>query len=168
MTRQHPFFPPRLSFFLHRGCAAALTVLFTALSRLPSSAHRRGPDGEYVNRRGQAAELRQDYDAAYEDYLHAHQKDPGDLRYRRGWTGCASSGGHACGSRRVLRQNGDLAGALNQFTRACRSIRQRGGGAGGADHTAPGPDPGRLQRTCGASDDSATQKRSPTSRLRWS
>ena len=71
------------------------------------------------NRRGQTAELRQDYDAAYEDYLHAHQKKPGDMRYQERLDRMRFQAAAMHVDRgRVLRQSGDIAGALNQFTRA--------------------------------------------------
>ncbi|GAC1425095.1 MAG: tetratricopeptide repeat protein [Acidobacteriaceae bacterium] len=71
------------------------------------------------NKRGQAAELRQDYDAAYEAYLHAHQKNPKDLRYttrvdRMRFQAAASHVDRG----RLLRQSGDINGALAEFTRA--------------------------------------------------
>lgn len=71
------------------------------------------------NKRGQAAELREDYDTAYEDYLKAHQKAPKDMRYtarvdRMRFQAAAQHVDRG----RILRQSGDLAGALNQFTRA--------------------------------------------------
>ena len=65
------------------------------------------------------AELRQDYDAAYEDYLKAHQKKPGDLRYQERLARMRFQAAAMHVDRgRVLRQSGDIAGALNQFTRA--------------------------------------------------
>jgi general secretion pathway protein D len=71
------------------------------------------------NRRGQTAELRQDYDAAYEDYLHAHQKKPGDIRFQERLDRMRFQAAAMHVDRgRVLRQSGDIAGALNQFTRA--------------------------------------------------
>jgi general secretion pathway protein D len=71
------------------------------------------------NRRGQTAELRQDYDAAYEDYLHAHQKKPGDMRFQERLDRMRFQAAAMHVDRgRVLRQSGDIAGALNQFTRA--------------------------------------------------
>jgi general secretion pathway protein D len=71
------------------------------------------------NKRGQAAELRQDYDTAYQDYLKAQQANPKDLRYqtrvdRMRFQAAAQHVDRG----RVLRQNNDLAGALNEFTRA--------------------------------------------------
>jgi general secretion pathway protein D len=71
------------------------------------------------NKRGEAAELKQDYDTAYEDYLKAHNKSPKDLRYqtRVDRMRFQASAQHVDRGR-VLRQNGDLAGALNEFSRA--------------------------------------------------
>jgi general secretion pathway protein D len=97
-----------------------LTVLFTALfvAAVFSPSAEAQSAGTW-NRRGQAAELRQDYDAAYDDYLHAHQKKPGDMRFlervdRMRFQAAAMHVDRG----RVLRQSGDIAGALNQFTRA--------------------------------------------------
>ena len=71
------------------------------------------------NKRGQNAELRQDYDTAYEAYKHAHEKKPGDMRYtervdRMRFQAAAQHVDRG----RVLRQNGDVNGAINEFTRA--------------------------------------------------
>jgi general secretion pathway protein D len=71
------------------------------------------------NKRGQAAELHEDYDTAYEAYLKAHNKAPKDMRYtarvdRMRFQAAAQHVDRG----RVLRQSGDLGGALNQFTRA--------------------------------------------------
>ncbi len=162
MTRRHPFLLPRLSFFLHRGCASALTVLFTALFAAsvfigPSAEAQRA--GTW-NKRGQTAELRQDYDAAYEDYLHAHQKNPGDLRYQARLDRMRFQAAAMHVDRgRVLRQNGDLAGALNQFTRALQidpgneSAAQEVQITQHQDQT-----PGASNAPQGATDDSAALK----------
>jgi general secretion pathway protein D len=147
---------------LHRGCASALTVLFTALFAASGFI---GPSAEAQmastwNRRGQAAELRQDYDAAYEDYLHAHQKNPGDLRYQARLDRMRFQAGAMHVDRgRVLRQNGDLAGALNQFTRALQidpgneSAAQEVQITQHQDQT-----PGASNAPVGATDDSAALK----------
>ena len=39
-------------------------------------------------KRGQAAEAREDYDAAFDDYQKAYSMAPSDLAYRRRSTGC--------------------------------------------------------------------------------
>jgi general secretion pathway protein D len=106
----------RLSFFVHRGCFAALLALLAAFSLVPS-AHAQTAGG--WEKRGQAAELRQDYDTAYEDYLKAHQKNTGDLRFQERLDRMRFQAAAMHVDRgRVLRQSGDIGGALNQFTRA--------------------------------------------------
>ena len=71
------------------------------------------------NKRGQAAEIRGDYDTAYEDYRQAHQKKPADMRYTARFDRMRFQAGASHVDRgRVLRQNGDMAGALNEFARA--------------------------------------------------
>jgi general secretion pathway protein D len=71
------------------------------------------------NKRGQTAELHEDYDTAYEDYLKAHNKALKDMRYtaRLDRMRFQAAAQHVDRGR-VLRQSGDLGGALNQFTRA--------------------------------------------------
>jgi general secretion pathway protein D len=116
MTRGYLHLLTRLSFRFHRGFAAALLVLLAAFAYTPS-AHAVTAGG--WEKRGEAAELRQDYDAAYEDYLHAHQKKPGDMRYQERLDRMRFQAAAMHVDRgRVLRQSGDIAGALNQFTRA--------------------------------------------------
>jgi general secretion pathway protein D len=71
------------------------------------------------NKRGQDAEARQNYDAAMEDYHQAMLKNPSDLRYKTRYehTRFLASVGHVDRGR-VLRQSGDLNGALTEFKRA--------------------------------------------------
>jgi general secretion pathway protein D len=107
---------PRLSFCFARGCVAALLVLLTTLAFAGSA---QAQMASTWNKRGQTAEMRQDYDAAYEDYLHAHQKKPSDLRYQERLDRMRFQAAAVHVDRgRVMRQSGDIAGALNQFTRA--------------------------------------------------
>jgi general secretion pathway protein D len=116
MTREYLHLLTRLSFRFHRGFAAALLVLLAAFAYTPS-AHAVTAGG--WEKRGQTAELRQDYDTAYEDYLKAHQKKPGDMRYQERLARMRFQAAALHVDRgRVLRQSGDIAGALNQFTRA--------------------------------------------------
>ena len=71
------------------------------------------------NKRGQAAEVREDYDAAFEDYRQAHLKKPDDLRYKERFERIRFQAAVAHVDRgRVLKQSGDLNGALNEFLRA--------------------------------------------------
>jgi general secretion pathway protein D len=71
------------------------------------------------DKRGQSAEVRQDYDTAYEDYRQATLKDPKDLAYKAHFERMRFQAGVSHIDRgRVLRQSGDLSGALNEFLRA--------------------------------------------------
>jgi general secretion pathway protein D len=71
------------------------------------------------NKRGQDAEVRKDYDAAYEDYRQATLKDPKDLRYKAHLERMKFQAAVSHIDRgRVLRVSGDLTGALNEFRRA--------------------------------------------------
>ena len=71
------------------------------------------------NKRGQAAEVREDYDAAFEAYRQAHLKSPADLRYRERFERMRYTAANLHVDRgRVLRQSGDIQGAINEFARA--------------------------------------------------
>lgn len=71
------------------------------------------------NKRGEQAEARQDYDAAFEDYRQAHLKKPADLRYRENYESMRFKAANMHVDRgRVLRQSGDVDGAINEFARA--------------------------------------------------
>lgn len=88
---------------------------FAAFTPLPVHAQ----SASTWNKRGQQAELRKDYDAAYEDYRQATLKNPKDLRYQAHLERMRFQAGVSHIDRgRVLRQSGDLAGALNEFRRA--------------------------------------------------
>jgi general secretion pathway protein D len=70
-------------------------------------------------KRGEAAEAHQDYDTAYEDFQHATNLKPNDLRYKTNFARMRYQAGVAHVDRgRVVRQSGDLNGALAQFRRA--------------------------------------------------
>ncbi len=71
------------------------------------------------SKRGQAAEVREDYDAAYEAYKAAHEKKPKDLRYLAHFERMRFLAATQHIDRgRILRQSGDYAGALREFMRA--------------------------------------------------
>jgi general secretion pathway protein D len=71
------------------------------------------------NKRGQQAEARDDYDAAFEDYRQAHLKRPSDLRYRTNYESMRFKAANMHVDRgRVLRQSEDVDGAINEFARA--------------------------------------------------
>ena len=113
MTRRHPTLFIGFSHCNPRRCAAVLLAMLSAfLCNL--SAHAQTAGG--WEKRGQTAELKQDYDAAYKDWK-AHQKNPGDLRYQERLDHALSGRRRACGPWPGTAR-GDIAGALNQFTRA--------------------------------------------------
>lgn len=71
------------------------------------------------NKRGQAAEAREDFDAAFEAYRQAHLKKPKDIRYKERYERLRFQSANQHVDRgRVLRQSGDIGGAVNEFARA--------------------------------------------------
>jgi general secretion pathway protein D len=121
----HPKDPHTLAHSgLHRSLAARASKALTGLSVLASFALLAAPAAHAQtaatwNKRGQDAELHQDYDAAYEDYLRAHQKAPKDMRYTTRFDRMRFQAAVTHVDRgRVLRQSGDINGALAEFTRA--------------------------------------------------
>src|SRR5215469_12673600 len=71
------------------------------------------------NKRGQDAEAREDYDAAFEAYRQAYLKKPQDLRYKERYERLRFESANQHVDRgRVLRQSGDIGGAINEFARA--------------------------------------------------
>jgi len=71
------------------------------------------------NKRGMAAEAREDYDLAYQDYREARRKAPKDLRYQARFENMRFKAAAAHVDRgRVFLQGGDVGGALNEFQRA--------------------------------------------------
>jgi len=119
MTRGYLNLLSRLPFRLLFGSPAALLGLSVALGFAVLSPVAHAQSASSWNNRGQKAELHEDYDAAYEDYLHAHKKKPGDMRYTTRLDRMRFQAAAVHVDRgRVLRQSGDLSGALNQFTRA--------------------------------------------------
>ncbi len=71
------------------------------------------------NKKGEAAEAHQDWDVAYDAYHQALLKNPKDVRYKAHYERAKFQASVSHVDRgRVLRQNGDLVGALNEFTHA--------------------------------------------------
>ncbi|QHN03718.1 type II and III secretion system protein [Granulicella sp. WH15] len=71
------------------------------------------------NKRGLDAEVRENYDAAFEDYRQANLKAPKDMRYKarlERMRGMAAA--QHVGRGRTLRQSSDYAGAITEFMRA--------------------------------------------------
>jgi general secretion pathway protein D len=105
----------KLSAFFLRTLPLLLLCCIAVLG--PIKAHAQS--AKTWNKRGEAAEARQDFDTAYDAYQHAVQKDPNDLRYKAHFDRMRylAAVGHVDRGR-VLRQSGDLNGALAQFNRA--------------------------------------------------
>ena len=117
MTRGYSVFGSYRDRFSRSFRLAAVSAAACLLPGLATTAHAQS--ASTWNKRGQDAELKQDYDTAYEDYLKAHQKSPKDMRYQTRLDRMRFQAAAQHVDRgRVLRQNGDLAGALNEFTRA--------------------------------------------------
>lgn len=100
---------------IRRSSPAAL--LLCAVAVLATPAH--GQSAATWSKRGADAEVREDYDAAFEAYRQAHLLKPNDLRYKTHFERARFSAGAAHVDRgRVLRQSGDFNGALTEFERA--------------------------------------------------
>ncbi len=94
-----------------------LLAAAAAVCLLPATAHAQS--AAKWDKRGQAAEAKQDYDTAFEDYRQAHLKKPTDLRYRERFERLRFQAAALHVDRgRVLRQSGDVPGAINEFARA--------------------------------------------------
>ena len=90
-------------------------LLLTASAGL--TAH--GQSAGSWNKQAAAAELREDYDTAYEDYKKAHEKSPKDLRYLSHFERMRFLAAVQHVDRgRIARENGDWNGAMQQFLRA--------------------------------------------------
>jgi general secretion pathway protein D len=101
---------------LKRGTVALLLGLLV-FSGVAVNAHAQSAGA--WNKKGQKAEAREDYDAAFEAFRQAHLKKPSDLRYRTRYERMRFQAANMHVDRgRVLRQSGDVAGAVNEFARA--------------------------------------------------
>jgi general secretion pathway protein D len=106
---------PRLSF--KRGLVGVPVAMLLGVLLLSGVAQAQSA-GSW-NKKGQKAEARQDYDAAFEAFRQAHLKKPADLRYRTRYERMRFEAANMHVDRgRVLRQSGDVAGAVNEFARA--------------------------------------------------
>ncbi len=111
-----------LSFFTFSSDARKLSLrlapaalLCFAVSPVVSHAQSAGS----FNKRGQQAEVREDYDTAYEAYKRAVQKQPKNLAFKAHFERMRFLAAVQHIDRgRVLRQNGDYTGAIQQFIRA--------------------------------------------------
>ena len=98
---------------------AAFTTIVPVLLACSAIPAAHAQSASKWNKKGADAETHQDWDAAYEDYRQANLKKPKDLRYKSHLENMRFQAAVSHVDRgRVLRQNGDLNGALNEFTRA--------------------------------------------------
>jgi general secretion pathway protein D len=101
-------------------CARSLVLIALAgcLLALPTT-RAQAQSAASWNRRGEKAELRQDYDTAYESYKKASDKAPRDIRYKTRYENMRfkASAMHLDRGRTYL-QGGDSGAALTEFTRA--------------------------------------------------
>ena len=96
---------------------ARALALCIATACLPAGLHAQS--AATFNKRGQDAEVREDYDAAFEAYRSAHLKSPKDLRYTTHLERIRFLAATQHIDRgRILRQSGDYTGAITNFMRA--------------------------------------------------
>lgn len=106
--------PSRLISNMLRTAAGAMLLLFL-WTAMPAHAQSAGA----WNKRGEQAEAREDFDAAFEAYRQAHLKSPNDMRYNTHYERMRFQAANQHVDRgRVLRQSGDSSGAINEFARA--------------------------------------------------
>jgi general secretion pathway protein D len=97
----------------------AFWIALFAISCLWSGATIHAQSANTLYKQARAAEQREDFDAAYQDYQKAYAKDPKDMRYRTAMyrvRGTAAAQHLSKG--RQLGQAGDFQGALTEFLRA--------------------------------------------------
>jgi general secretion pathway protein D len=113
----------KLSAFLLRAlpllCCLAVFGSHTAHAQSAQTAKENSKSAKTWYKDGQVAESHKDYDTAFEDYRHAANLKPNDLRYKEDLARMRFEAAAAhVDSGRVLIQNGDLNGAMTQFLRA--------------------------------------------------
>ena len=97
--------------------AAGLFCLLFLFGLCAPAAHAQSANS--WSKRGASAEVREDYDEAYEDYKKANQKAPKDLRFKTHLERMRFLAAVQHIDRgRILRANGDYTGAIQQFMRA--------------------------------------------------
>ncbi|MEO6807335.1 MAG: cohesin domain-containing protein [Edaphobacter sp.] len=105
----------KISTVLRRALPLLLLCSFAAAGSITAHAQ----SAKKWDKRGQDAEARQDFDAAFEAYHNATLKKPRDLVYKEHYEHMRFQAAMAHVDRgRVLRQNGDTEGAIAQFDRA--------------------------------------------------
>ncbi|HEY1964106.1 MAG TPA: type II and III secretion system protein, partial [Acidobacteriaceae bacterium] len=110
----------------YRSIGKLSAFLLRALPLLPmccivvfGSAPAHAQSAKAWAKRGDVAESHQDFDAGYEAYQHATTLKPNDLRYKTNFARLRYQAAVSHVDRgRVVRESGDLNGALAQFQRA--------------------------------------------------
>jgi general secretion pathway protein D len=102
-----------------KNAIAAVLIVFLVLSPVSVPARAKEDSAKKLYARGQAAESREDYDAAYEYFKKAYAKSSNDLRMRAAYYRLrqTASSLHVTDGRKLL-DKGDQQGALSQFLRA--------------------------------------------------
>jgi general secretion pathway protein D len=108
------------------------------------------------DKHGLDAQARDDYDKAYEDFRQAHLKKPKDMRYTEHYQSMRFTAANQHVDRgRILRNSGDVDGAINEFARALQidpgnqaaaqelqiTEKPNGGGGPSGPGAAAGPNP---------------------------
>ena len=95
-----------------------ILVLLTMPALLPV-VHAKGKSAKALYKAGQAAEDKDDYLTAYEDYAAAFQKEPGNLYYKTSYERLKFTAAAVHTQRgEKLRDQGDMSGALAEFVHA--------------------------------------------------
>jgi general secretion pathway protein D len=111
----------KLSAFLRTLPLLSLCCLaaFGPIASHAQTAKENSKSAKRWDKEGEAAEARHDFDTAFEDYQHALNLKPTDLHYKTNFDRMRfQAAAFHVDQGRVLRQSGDLNGALAQFTRA--------------------------------------------------
>ena len=99
--------------------AAQILILGLFLFSSPANVLAKGQSAKKLYKEGQAAEARNDIEAAYQDYYLAYQKKPQDLRYKTAYERVRFDAAALHVSQgEKLRSQGDTTGALTEFLRA--------------------------------------------------
>ena len=92
---------------------------FGPIAAYAQTAKENSKSAKKWDKEGQAAEAHHDFDTAFEDYQHALNLKPTDLHYKTNFDRMRfQAAAFHVDQGRVLRQSGDLNGALAQFARA--------------------------------------------------
>src|SRR5579864_2418315 len=110
---------PRSAATCRASFASRFALVFLAALMGFSSVSLFAQSANTFYKRGEAAEAREDYDAAYENYQQAATKSPSDLRYREALirVRTSASGLHLTKGRKLV-VTGDLQGAMAEYLRA--------------------------------------------------